>query len=161
MLLCLLHILNIIWTRFRVSTVNTMFRFRTETSRKVIQRSALRVDSHEWHERWEKRGQLSKDYSAQMFRKYTPEQLIKWQNICKENAVLFLYILALMLLLLLLGFCFTTVSRKMFLSQPITSTFCAFNSSLQQPQGESEGVMREWHMVWKISVETLNWEHHS
>lgn len=47
LMLCALCIFNMAWTRFRVSTVNSMFRFRTETSRKVIQRSALRKNSDE------------------------------------------------------------------------------------------------------------------
>lgn len=66
-LLCVLHILSMVWTRLRVSTVNSMFRFQTKISQKVIQRSALTVDNHEWHERWEKTGQLLNVYSHQWF----------------------------------------------------------------------------------------------
>lgn len=44
-----------------LSAVYIMFRY---ISREVIQTSALRVDSHEWHGVWEKMSQLLKDYCA-------------------------------------------------------------------------------------------------
>ncbi|KAJ7424352.1 hypothetical protein BTVI_06833 [Pitangus sulphuratus] len=47
LLLCLLYLFSTAYIMFRVSTVNTMFRVRTEISKKVIQRLALRVGSHE------------------------------------------------------------------------------------------------------------------
>lgn len=52
-----------------------MFRVKIEISREVLQRSPPRADSHEQHRRWEKTGQLLKDYSALMVWKFTPEQL--------------------------------------------------------------------------------------
>lgn len=60
---------------FRVSGVHTMFRLRTEISRKVIQRSAPSMDSHEWHRKWEKMGQLLGKFSAPVVWKFIPEPL--------------------------------------------------------------------------------------
>lgn len=41
-----------------LSTVYTIFRVRTEISREIVQRSALRVDGHEKHRGWERMGQF-------------------------------------------------------------------------------------------------------
>lgn len=40
-----------------------------------IQRSAPRVDSHEWHEMWQKMDQFLVKFSASMVWKFIPEQL--------------------------------------------------------------------------------------
>ncbi|KAF4794900.1 hypothetical protein TURU_097774 [Turdus rufiventris] len=58
-----------------LTAVHNMFRVRTEIFGEVIQRSAPRVNSHEWHGMREKMGQFLEDFSALMICEFTPEQL--------------------------------------------------------------------------------------
>lgn len=63
-----------LWLRLTVS-VHTMSRVKKQISRKFIQRSAPRMDSHEWHEMWQKMKQFFFKSSAPGVWKFIPEQL--------------------------------------------------------------------------------------
>lgn len=65
-----------------------LLRVRREISGKVIQRSVPMVDSYECHRMWEKNGPVFGKFSALWFES-SPQNnrmLVKWQDICKENA---------------------------------------------------------------------------
>lgn len=127
---------------FRVSGVCTMFRVRIDISRKVIQRFAPRVDSHEWHRKWEKMGQLLGKFSAPVVWKFIPVQL-QDSNIVTE------YLQG--------AFCVSSREKQLIgMCWALATLYQTLLVTRQNPQGEEEESRATGTVVTQTSAEKKN-----